>query len=119
VTNIQLRQYYQRATIFWHGAGFGVDHELFPERAEHFGMATVEAMSAGCIPFAYNAGGQKEIIDSSNAGYLWSATDELVSRTIRIMQNPGVFPSLQRAARERSLEFSQQRFSERLLRLLG
>lgn len=119
VTHIQLREYYQRATIFWHGAGFGVDEQLFPERVEHFGMSTAEAMSAGCIPFAYNAGGQKEVIDSINSGYLWHSIDELVSGTVRIMQNPVGFPSLQRAVREQSLEFSQQRFSERLIKFLG
>lgn len=31
-------------------------------RNEHFGIATVEAIAAGCIPIVHNSGGQKEIV---------------------------------------------------------
>ena len=33
-----------------------------PKPFEHFGIATVEAIEAGCIPFVHNSGGNKELV---------------------------------------------------------
>ena len=35
---------------------------FFPAVNEHFGITTVEAIAAGCIPFVHDSGGQKEIV---------------------------------------------------------
>ena len=43
---------YRDAKIFWHAAGMKSDETIYPELAEHFGISTVEAMSAGCVPVA-------------------------------------------------------------------
>ena len=59
-----LQTYYSKAKIYWHAAGFGEDLEKHPDRAEHFGMSTVEAMSAGCVPVVFAGGGQLEIVQS-------------------------------------------------------
>src|SRR3989344_6631125 len=53
----ELFGYYKKAKIYLHAAGYGEDLELHPERAEHFGIATVEAMSSGCVPVVFPAGG--------------------------------------------------------------
>ncbi len=45
-----LRDRYRRATIFWHGTGYGTTPDAEPAKQEHFGMTIVEAMSAGAIP---------------------------------------------------------------------
>lgn len=42
---------------------------LFCARNEHFGMATVEAMSLGAIPFVHDSGGQREIVPWPNLRY--------------------------------------------------
>ena len=39
---------YQTASIYWHAAGYERPDDR-PEKAEHFGMSTVEAMSAGAV----------------------------------------------------------------------
>ncbi len=52
-----LRRLRGEASIFWHAAGFGEDLERDPNRAEHFGIVTVEAMAAGCVPVVFDAGG--------------------------------------------------------------
>jgi len=78
-TNINrgdLENHYKKAKIYWHAAGFGEDLMKNPERAEHFGISTVEAMGAGCVPVVINAGGQKEIVENKISGYLWSTKDE-------------------------------------------
>src|SRR3989304_8531707 len=41
-----LKQWYAQAPIYWHAAGFGEDLDLHPEKAEHFGITSVEAMAS-------------------------------------------------------------------------
>lgn len=115
----ELRRHYNEATIFWHAAGFGVDDECHPERAEHFGMSTLEAMSARCVPVAVNRGGQKEIVSHGESGYLWNSVDELVEYTIALIENPALLGSMQHKARERFTQFRRDRFAERVLSLLA
>ena len=56
----ELRRLFQTATIFWHAKGYGVDPDVNPEHMEHFGIVVVEAMAAGCVPFVFAGGGQRE-----------------------------------------------------------
>ena len=48
VSHTGLSDLYQKATIYWHAAGYVVDEVKNPELTEHFGISTVEAISAGC-----------------------------------------------------------------------
>jgi len=114
----ELTRHYNEASIFWHGAGYGVDMDREPERAEHFGMTTVEAMSAGCVPIVINNGGQKEIVRHGESGFLWSTLDELANLTALLINNPTQLARLQTAARTRFLEFDRRHFEERLALLL-
>jgi glycosyltransferase involved in cell wall biosynthesis len=107
----ELKHYYQRATFFWHAAGYGIDEDVYPDRTEHFGMSTVEAMSAGCIPLVVNAGGQKEIVSHAKSGYLWNTVDELIGGTLDLMQNPDRIPPMQHEARKRFTDFSPEKFA--------
>lgn len=68
-----------RASVYWHAMGYGEDPEKNPDRFEHFGMTTVEAMAAGCVPMAINAGGQPEIITAGVHGYLWDTPADLAA----------------------------------------
>src|SRR5262249_3387191 len=44
---------------------------LLPTRKESFGMVTIEAMSMGCVPIAYDVpSGSTEIIESGKSGLL-------------------------------------------------
>ena len=74
----KIQSLYAKAKIYWHAAGYG---ETKPEHMEHFGISTVEAMSAGCIPVVYNGGGQTEIVKDGITGYLWKTVDELLFKT--------------------------------------
>jgi glycosyltransferase involved in cell wall biosynthesis len=108
----QLRSLYDRATIFWHAAGFGVDEWHEPHRTEHFGMSTVEAMSARCIPVVVNNGGQREIVSHGVNGFLWNTVDELVSHTATLTRT--ALEPLREAARHRYTDFDRTHFSTRL-----
>jgi len=113
----ELRRLYNQAEIFWHAAGHGVDEERYPERTEHFGMSTVEAMSARCVPVVVNRGGQKEIVSHGKSGYLWNTLNELLEHTTTLVHNPERRHTMRQLARERFLDFDRQHFSERLLSL--
>src|SRR5690606_27468423 len=58
----ELLQLYKNAEIYWHMTGIDVDEKKYPEKVEHLGITPLEAMASGCIVFAYNAGGLKELI---------------------------------------------------------
>jgi glycosyltransferase involved in cell wall biosynthesis len=114
----KIMDLYTRAMIFWHGTGYGRPANQ-PEKAEHFGMTTVEAMSYGCIPLAYDDGGQTEIVNPT-FGYLWHETDELAKATAQLIQGP---PSELRLRAERAVTASQQynldNFKANARRILG
>jgi glycosyltransferase involved in cell wall biosynthesis len=61
--------------------GYGQDLDAHPESAEHFGIAIVEAMSAGIIPLAFNAGGPREIL-ARCPELLFNSLDELREKTV-------------------------------------
>jgi len=67
-------------------AGLLVSHDLFvfPAMWEHFGIVTVEAILAGCLPLVHDTGGQREIVPFD---LLRFRTDEdLVDRARRALQ---------------------------------
>jgi len=102
----------QRASIFWHGMGCGEDADKAPQFNEHFGISTVEAMAAGCVPVVINRGGQAEIVQESVNGFRWDALSELTERTTQLAQDEVLRAAMSKAARIRAQDFSKQRFIE-------
>ncbi len=76
-----VKDYLRSASLYWHLTGYGQDLDAHPESAEHFGIAIVEAMSAGIIPLAFNAGGPREIL-ARFPELLFNSLDELREKTI-------------------------------------
>ena len=113
----ELRRCYGQAAIFWHAAGFGIDEELHPEGTEHFGMSTVEAMTAGCAPVVINKGGQKEIVSHGKSGYLWNTRDELLGYTASLINDHECRRAMRQHAQERARDFDRSHFSGRLTSL--
>lgn len=104
-----LCQLYAKSTIYWHAAGYQVDETKNPELTEHFGISTVEAISALCIPLVIPYGGQREIIPDSS--FYWESIEELVQKTLTKIQNP-VIPAVDVA------QYSFDNFSKQLASLL-
>jgi len=77
---------YAESLIYWHAAGYGIDEQKNPELTEHFGISTVEAISAGCIPLVVPSGGQKEIV--TNPSLHWTTPSELIVKTLDIISAP-------------------------------
>lgn len=123
-TNInlgELRRYYKKAKIYWHAAGFGEDEQEHPERMEHFGIATVEGMSAGAVPIVINKGGQPEIVKHQANGFLWETKEELAKYTLRLIaesrskvKSENLWEKLSKQAIKDSQKFSQKVFCKRI-----
>jgi len=114
----ELKRLYGESKIFWHATGFGEDRENHPERFEHFGLTTAEAMSAGCIPITFNGGGQPEIVEHGVNGFLWNTIEELREYTIELMKNESKRREMKDNACERSRVFSRKRFEEEITKII-
>lgn len=118
VSNNVLWEYYHKAKIYWHAAGFGQDLQKYPDRAEHFGIATAEAMGAKAVPVVINAGGQPEIITDNKNGFLWTTQEELLRKTVYLIQNEDIRKEFAQKAAERTKDFNQEKFCARVLDLV-
>jgi glycosyltransferase involved in cell wall biosynthesis len=113
-----LWQTYAKSKIYWHAAGFGEDLVSHPDRAEHFGIATVEAMGMGAVPIVINAGGQKEIVDDGKTGFLWDTYEELIAKTSNVIVDQELRTRLAEAAKERAKDFTMDTFCHKITALL-
>jgi glycosyltransferase involved in cell wall biosynthesis len=71
----------ESSSIYWHGAGFEVDPEIYPERCEHFGISLVEAMGSRVIPVVVGNGGPDEIVQFGVNGFKYQSVEGLARRT--------------------------------------
>lgn len=118
-SNEKLWENYSRAKIYWHATGFALDLEKYPERAEHFGISTVEAMGAGAIPVVINAGGQGEIVEDGVSGYLWSTLEDFIKKTNNLIRDEKLLKEMSINAIKRSNTFSENRFRKDLQNIIG
>lgn len=113
----ELKTLYSKANYFWHAAGYGIDDHLEPEKVEHFGMTTAEAMSSGCVPVVIEKGGQKEIIQKGS-GLLFEDIPDLVNQTLRLIKDKELTDSYRRSAIKRSTRYSIKSFNQKIGQLL-
>jgi glycosyltransferase involved in cell wall biosynthesis len=113
-SRVEIEDYFNDAKIFWHAKGYQVDEETNPYELEHFGITTVEAMSAGCVPVVINKGGQKEIIDNGVNGFRWDTPEELIEKTIYLLQHDEERKKMAACAVHRANNFSLDKFTQNL-----
>lgn len=114
ISHAELVRNYKKAKIYWHAAGYGEDLIKHPERAEHFGITTVEAMSAGVVPVVINAGGQPEIVENNKSGLLWETSDELVGFTEELINDKQLLQRMSAASIERATYYGKKNFCKKL-----
>lgn len=119
VSNNELAHIYAKAKIYWHASGYGEDLEKHPELAEHFGISTVEAMSAGIVPVVFNAGGQREIVTDSKNGYLWDTLDEFMNKTTELIKNDHLCNSMSKEALRRAEDYTLTKFCQEIKSLFN
>jgi len=113
----KLKDLYAKSKFFWHAAGFGVDELAQPEKVEHFGITTVEAMSSGCLPVVIGKGGQKEII-VEGTGYLCDDAKEIASKTETLLGNDSLYKKSQAMAIDHAQKYSHSSFFSNQKKLL-
>jgi len=118
ISNQELWKCYSRAKIYWHATGYGEDLQKYPEKAEHFGISTVEAMGAGCVPVVFNAGGQKEIIENNKSGYLCNSMEDFMSKTNALIKDENLLKKMSASSIKRSEMFTGNRFCTDLKRII-
>ncbi len=116
--NLFLQKQYAKAKIYWHAAGYGEDLKKHPERAEHFGIPTVEAMSAGAVPVVIRTGGQPEIVNDGDNGFLWITQEELIEKTNLIINDENVWSKMSKSAEKRAEFFSNNNFCNNLEKII-
>ncbi len=115
----EVWQWYQKAQIYWHAAGYEIDELKEPLKVEHFGISTVEAMSVGAVPVVLGKGGQPEVLGSELKQYLWSTVSEAIEITARLIKNSTEWQNASRAAQARSLTFGKDVFQKILRTMIG
>jgi glycosyltransferase involved in cell wall biosynthesis len=110
----EVAQLLGKASLYWHAAGYGEDVDRHPHRAEHFGIAVVEAMSAGAVPLVYPVAGPAEVVRHDVDGLHWHTLEELGGLTEGLIADPERWRRLSLAARSRAEDYSVERFRTRL-----
>ena len=116
---VELDDLYSRASVYWHATGLGDEVATHPERAEHFGITTVEAMSAGAVPIVFAAGGQPEIVRDGVDGFVFDAVEGLLEHTRTVLADDALRARLSASASERARRFGTERFAERFRSLVS
>lgn len=110
----RIEELYAESTVFWHAKGYGEEN---PYNMEHFGITTVEAMSAGCIPIVINKGGQCEIV-TDDCGYKWNTLEELVKYTEEVFSNENEIKDKSENCITRSKLFCKEQFAKDLINVI-
>jgi len=118
ISRVELVKIYRKASFYWHATGYEIDEDEHPEKVEHFGISTLEAMASKALPIVINKGGQKEIIGSRLKNCLWDSEAECLSKTLELINNDLQRAELANLAYERSLFFSEKRFKAILLAMV-
>jgi GT2 family glycosyltransferase len=115
----ELAALYAESTVYWHLTGMGTDPAQEPERSEHFGIAIVEAMSAGCVPVAFGNGGPAEIITQGHDGYLVDDLVHLIDRTRTVLTDPVLAQALGTQAIATAQRYDEAVFAKAVQDLAG
>jgi GT2 family glycosyltransferase len=111
-----VRELYRRSAIFWHACGL---KEKRPERVEHFGMTTVEAMQNYCVPVVIDGGGQREIVEHGQHGFRFKTLTQLRRHTLELIEDEGLRLRLGEQAYGRGQRFNRKVFRAQLDELLA
>lgn len=121
ISRKELEIIYRKSKIYWHATGFGENPEREPILFEHFGIAPVEAISAGCIPILYDGGGLPEII----AGIKLDQEKNLFTTVTQLVRNTAYFTKENHNTNWHEIfnllkrNFSKEAFRENIIKIIS
>lgn len=119
LSHSEVQDYYNRASIYWHGAGYQINETKNPELVEHFGTTIVEAMNYYCVPIAYEAGGPKETILQNKTGFLYKTQEDLLKYTNQLITNPPRRTKMALLAHSQAIDkFGKTAFTKQLNKII-
>lgn len=117
----EVEEVYLKSKIYWHATGFGEDENYQPIKFEHFGIAPVEALSAGCIPILFDGGGLREIAKTTGLSpdrNLFHSIDQLLENTIFFQNEKNQKFDWDLIFKEIDLNYSVEAFKKRFTKLI-
>ncbi len=114
VSRKELIDWYKKSSIYWHGTGYRVNPQKDPEKAEHFGITTVEAMAAGNVPVVIGKGGQLEVVGPDLEKWTWLTKRDCVKKTAQIIRKQELRQELQTQAQKQAEKFGPDKFTAKL-----
>lgn len=97
-----------------------IDEEVDPASIEHFGISTVEAMSAGVIPVGLSRGGTATIVQHGVSGYLAGTKEDVIDWTVKLFDSSGEdLLKMQRAALASVAQYSPEQFLHNFDSIVG
>jgi glycosyltransferase involved in cell wall biosynthesis len=105
----ELQNLLDQARIYWHATGYDELSTINPEKFEHFGLSTIEAVQFGAVPVVFHGGGQPEIVNHAKNGFLWTTANELMDYTKFLIENESAWSDLSRAAFDSMKIFSVEK----------
>jgi len=119
LTHRQIQALYQKASIYWHAAGYQVNERQSPELVEHFGIAIVEAMNHYCVPVVYQAGGPKETVSENQSGFFFTQPKTLLAQTLKLIKKPELCQQMALNAHKQAVEkFGTKAFNNSLQKII-
>jgi glycosyltransferase involved in cell wall biosynthesis len=118
VSRKELLDWYQKSSIYWHATGYRVNPFKEPEKVEHFGISTVEAMAAGNVPLVIGKGGQIEVVGRYFEDWTWLTQQDCIKKTYQVIRNHDLRLRLQQEAIRQAQKFGPQTFKAKLKQIL-
>ncbi len=115
----ELLDWYRRSSIYWHATGYRVNPIKHPEKVEHFGISTVEAMAAGNAPVVIGKGGQLEILNKNLRKWSWLTQRDCIKKTRKVVKDDSLRLSLQRQAQKQAAKFGPELFTQKLKQIIS
>ena len=114
----ELNTIYSKSKIYWHASGLEEDEQKHPERFEHFGISSVQAMAAGCIPIVINKGGSREIVENGYNGFLFSNLKQLKEKSLKVINNSKLQNKLVKNSLKSCKKYNSENFEKRLHKII-
>ena len=114
----ELQAQLAEASVYVHATGYSPDEMLPPQCCEHFGIAILEAMAAGCVPVVFARGGAVEFVEHGRNGFLFLDADQAGRQIAWLMQHPAERRQMAERAIETAHRYSYESFKERLAMVL-